>query len=307
MPVDASLPLSELARPHDAMRFDMDDEKLAELIDSIRCDGVLEPLLVIELTDELREKFTAAEDGEKWAAESIGAKYEVRAGDRRLISCRALNLSVVPCRVFTPDEPGYAGLMATENLIRQDASAYEEGVLFIRIRDTPGITEELMRRRCGGKSLGYIYERIALVEGDREIALAVHRGLIAMGVAKKLNQIRYPAPGQQGEKLTGEALQNAIASADAYRASFLERAIIGGCTIQVVEMWLRDWRQNAGVIVTSPAPAAEPMPPGGYPLPAITCAVCGESDEPHKFETVSIHRQELAAIRMAMAKQLAGG
>ena len=121
-----------------------------------------------------------------------------------------------------------------------------------------------------------------------------------MGVAKKLNQIRYPAPGQSGEKFTGQLLQDAIASADAYRASFLERAILGGCTIDVATPWVSQWRQSAGIVVTSTQPQLEPMPAEGFPLPQVTCALCGESDEPHKFETVSVHRNELALIRASL-------
>lgn len=307
MPKDLQIPLAQLIEPHDAMRYNMDDEKFAELMDSIRHDGIIEPLLCVLLTSEtpwLTEEglvrfYHRVHDGE--------TLYEVRAGHRRLLAARQLDYSPLPCRVFDPTEPAYAGLMATENLIREECSPFEEGCLFTRIKETPGITEEEMRRKCGGKSLPYIYDRINLVTGDEEIALAVHRGEISLGVAKKLNQIRYPAPGQQGEKFTGEALQNAIASANAYRRMFLERAVLGGCTISVAHSWVDQWRQSAGIVVGPTAPPLEPMPAEGFPLPQLTCALCGESDEPHKFETVSIHREELAAYRVALAQQRQGG
>lgn len=300
MPRDALIPLGQLVEPHDAMRFDMDDEKLDELTDSIRRDGVLSPLFVIALAEvPVREVAIMGETPEQ-TAERVKDLYEVRAGHRRLLCCRRLAFSPVPCRIFAPDENAYAGLMATENLIREETSDFEQGNLFAQIAQIPGITEEEMRKRCG-KSLSYIYDRIKLVEGDENIALAVHRKQIAFGVAKKLNQIRYPAPGQTGEKFTGEALTNAIASADAYRAMFLERAVAGGCTIAVAESWVAQWRQSAGIVVTSDGPKMEPMPVEGFALPQVACAICGEFDEPHKFETVTIHRNELALIRSALA------
>jgi ParB/RepB/Spo0J family partition protein len=307
MPTDLAIPIEQLVEPSDAMRYDMDDEKLSELISSIRRDGVLEPLLVIPIATPLSEKECVERDGAAVVVAAAPSQYEVRAGHRRLLACRQLMYSPIPCRVFTPDEPAYDGLMATENLIREDVTPFEEGCLFARIAEIPGITEEEMRAKCGTKSLNYIYDRIALVTADKEVALAVHRRQISLGVAKKLNQIRYPTPGQVGEKLVGDALTNAIASADAYRAMFLERAILGGATIAVAESWVAQWRQSAGLVVTSAQPAIEPMPAGGYPLPSITCAICGESDEPHKFETVSIHRHELAAIRAGMAAQAGSG
>jgi ParB/RepB/Spo0J family partition protein len=284
------------------MRFEMDDEKLAELIDDIRRNGVLSRLWVIDYG--LKCSAAAAEGLPGVEPENPFAQvlYEVRAGHRRLIACQHLLLTPVPCTLYTPADSAYAGLMAIENLIREEPSSFEEGHLFARIAETPGITEDELRRRCA-KSLAYIYDRIALVKGDPEIALAVHRKLISFGVAKKLNQIRYPAPGQQGDKFTGEALQNAIASADAYRAMFLERAVTGGCTIAVAESWVAQWRQSAGIVVQSGQPAIEPMPAAGYPLPQVTCALCGEPDEPHKLETISVHRAELAAFRAALAQQ----
>lgn len=300
MPTDLQIPLAQLVEPHDAMRFDMNDAKMEELIHSIRRDGLLHPLLVIEAQVPETPQSVTGISGHEMIAVPPDKCYEVRAGHRRLLACRKLDYSPIPCRVFAPDEPAYLGLMATENLIREETSDFEQGCLFARVADIPGITEEEMRKRCG-KSLSYIYDRIKLVQGDTEVALAVHRGQIAFGVAKKLNQIRYPAPGQTGEKYTGEQLQNAIASADAYRAMFLERAVTGGCTIAVAESWVAQWRQSAGIVVQSSQPAMEPMPAEGFALPQITCALCGETDEPNKFETVSIHRNELALIRSAVA------
>lgn len=303
MPANCEATISSLVEPHDAMRFDMADDKFIELMDSIRVDGVLCPLFIVPLTLEYFQTWPEQDpsiNGRLLAGEQL---YEVRAGHRRLLACRQLQISSVPCRLFTPDEPAYAGLMATENLIREEVSAYEEGVLFTRIKETPGITEEEMRRKCGGKSLPYIYERIALVAGDEEVALAVHRGEISLGVAKKLNQIRYPAPGQQGEKFIGDALTNAIASADAYRRMFLERAQLGGATVQVATGWVNDWRQSAGIVVQSSTVAVEPMPSGGYALPNVICALCREEGQPHEMETITVHRNELAAFRAALAAQ----
>lgn len=300
MAIDLDIPLAQLTEPPDAMRYDMDDEKFAELVDDIRKKGVLSRLWVID--DHVRATETGPdENGDMLPlGQIVQYRYQVRAGHRRLLACRQLELPRVPCTVFTPEDAAYKSLMATENLIREEPSAFEEGAMFARIADEPGITEEELRKRCA-KSLPYIYDRIALVKGDEDVAIAVHKKLISFGVAKKLNQIRYPAPGQQGEKFTGEALQNAIASADAYRKMFLERAVTGGCTIATADSWVAQWRMSAGVVVQSAQPQMEPMPAEGFALPNVTCALCREDGQPHEMETVTIHRHELAAIRAAMA------
>jgi ParB-like chromosome segregation protein Spo0J len=305
MPEDRDIPLANLIEPHDAMRFEMDDTKLDELIGSIRLDGVLERLLVIELTPEMVRGVDGYPAG---MAEQLGyaaTLYEVRAGHRRLLACRALAFSPVPCTVFKPTDSAYSRLMATENLMREEPSEIEEAELFRRYKNEPGMTEEELRRRCG-KSLGYIYSMISIVEGDEAVALALHRKQISKGVALKLNQIRYPAPGMTGEKLVGDALQNAIASADAYRAMFLERAVTGGCSIAQAESWVAQWRMTAGVSVVPLLPPQEPMPPGGYPQFQNVCAVCGERDRQETLEGVYIHHDELVAIRAAVKAQTGG-
>jgi len=305
MSQDIIASLSSLIEPPDAMRFEMDDEKLDELIDSVRRYGILSRLWVIRPTlarcDEFPEEY-------KLYREHILAGldyFEVRAGHRRLLAARALGLAHVPVTLYSPDDAAYPSLMGTENLIREEPSAIEEAELFRRIKDEPGMTEDELVRRCG-KKLGTIYRLIALVEGDKEIALAVHRKQIGAGVALILNRIRYPAPGMHGEKLTGDALQNAIASADAYRASFLDRAIAGGCSIAQAESWLAQWRMVAGVSVVSILPPSEPMPPGGYPEVQNMCAFCGERDRQSQLVGVYIHNDELVAIKAAI-KANSGG
>src|ERR1700738_301045 len=142
MPTDLLIPLEQLLEPPDAMRYEMDDEKMEELIDSIRRDGVLSPLFVIELPATLPQGDVARDGGATPPNGLAPHNYEVRAGHRRLLACRHIDYSPVPCRVFAEDEPAYAGLMATENLIREDVTPFEEGCMFAKIAETPGITEQ---------------------------------------------------------------------------------------------------------------------------------------------------------------------
>lgn len=303
MPEDRIAHLAQLVEPPDAMRFEMDDQKLRELEDSIRRVGVLSRLWVVRATPDRCNEYPEAYANIRERIEAGNEFLEVRAGHRRLLACRALSFLNVPVTLYHPADPAYAGLMATENLIREEPSEIEEATLFKRYKETPGMTEDELRRLCG-KSLGYIYEMISIVDGDFEIAKALHHRQISKGVALRLNRIRYPAPGMTGEKLTGDALQNAIAGADAHRASFLDRAINGGCSIAQADSWLAQWRIVAGVQVVSSVPPAEPMPPGGYPVMQNVCALCGERDRQEQMEGVYIHHDELVAIRAAMKARL---
>ena len=99
-------------RPNPAQpRKTFDETALAELTESIRCHGVIQPLSV----------------------RRTGAGYELIAGERRLRAAQAAGLSEIPCIVMTLDD-AESGLVAlVENLQRQDLDYIEEarGISFL--------------------------------------------------------------------------------------------------------------------------------------------------------------------------------
>src|SRR5579871_3254243 len=162
-----NIPVARLVAPEAPMRIEMDDERFAELVEDVRQRGVLQTLLV-------REK---------------GDVYQVIAGHRRLLAARQAGIESVPCLVSEGDEVDDTGDMIAENILREDVTPAEEGELFKRIASIPGIEEAELARRCR-RPLGYIYTRIALVEGDPDVCAAVHKRQITLGVATELNKVK---------------------------------------------------------------------------------------------------------------------
>jgi ParB family transcriptional regulator, chromosome partitioning protein len=123
-PADVEVAVERL-RPSPAQpRAHFDDRALADLTESIRAHGVLQPLLVR----------TASE----------GA-FEIVAGERRWRAAKAAGLSTVPVRVLAIDEQGSLAVAMVENLQREDLNPLEEAegyleLLRLRLADEPGFS-----------------------------------------------------------------------------------------------------------------------------------------------------------------------
>jgi ParB family chromosome partitioning protein len=118
----------------------MDDDKLAELADSIKRHGVLLPLVVIP-----------KENG-----------YEIVDGHRRYLACKLIGLEMIPVRVFRDAAAAKWGMMLDANMMREEVTAAEEGVQFLDLAEKENWT---MPQLCHffGRSEAYINDRVQLV------------------------------------------------------------------------------------------------------------------------------------------------
>ena len=115
-------------RPNPAQpRRRFEENALAELTESIRCHGVIQPLSV----------------------RRTGAGYELIAGERRLRAAQAAGLSEIPCIVMTLDD-AESGLVAlVENLQRQDLDFIEEALGISRLIKTQHLSQDQAARMLG--------------------------------------------------------------------------------------------------------------------------------------------------------------
>jgi ParB/RepB/Spo0J family partition protein len=270
------IPITQLTEPADPMRFEMSDEFLLSLCDSIKAQGILEPLCV--RPDHVFAKQTPNENNEivNGACEVLEWRYEVIAGHRRLIAARMAGLAELPCIVFEGEDADATAIMIAENIEREDVTAFEEGALYCKIADIPGMTEERLKAVIK-KPLGYIYTRIDLMRGDPNIAQSVQRKQINLGVARELNKVKH----------------------DGYRGMYLERAIQGGCTIELAKSWVSQWRMADSGLSEAQKQPLEPLPGPEHIAQPQACWLCHENSDPWNLEPVWIHRQELHAMRMA--------
>lgn len=157
VPIDRIQP-----NPYQARRS-FDDERLAELAESIKGHGILQPLLV-------RRR---------------GEGFELAAGERRWRAARLAGLTTVPVVVKEMGDEEIARIGLVENLQREDLNPMEEARAYKRLIDEFGVTQDDLAETLG-KSRPAITNTLRLLNLPDEIQGHVSRGTISMGHARAL-------------------------------------------------------------------------------------------------------------------------
>lgn len=161
-----ALPLDSIDEPALPSRSTMDDEKLDQLVESVRANGLHQPLVVAR----------------------VGERYEVIAGHRRWHACKRAGMATVPCKVYADKVPSLIVIQAEENSRREDLNPADEAIWFMQLLDEAcgGDIEKLSA--MVGEKVSYIDNRIALYRGDAEVFKALQDGQIKIGVAQVINK-----------------------------------------------------------------------------------------------------------------------
>lgn len=159
-----TLPIDEIEPNRDQPRKTFDKTALAELADSIRAHGVLQPLLVRPSAD---------------------GSYRLVAGERRYRAARMAGLTEVPVTVreMTDEEESVFALI--ENLQREDLNAIEEAEGLKQLIESYGLTQEQAASRVG-KSRTAVTNALRLLNLPQTVSDLVKNGKISMGHARAL-------------------------------------------------------------------------------------------------------------------------
>lgn len=158
------IPVGDLRpNPHQP-RLHFDEEALAELSDSIREIGVLQPVLV-----------RPAEDG----------LYELIAGERRWRAARRAGLATVPAVVRPTTDVSSVEQALVENLHRQDLTALEEAAAYQQLLEDFDLTHEQVANRVG-KSRAAISNSLRLLSLPPSIQHLLADGRLSAGHARAL-------------------------------------------------------------------------------------------------------------------------
>lgn len=144
-----------------------DPEGIAELAESIRAHGIIQPLIVSR------------------PAAGTGAPYQLIAGERRLLAARQAGLSRVPVIVKEASPQALLELALVENLQRQDLGPLEEAGAFRRLAEEFGLTQEAIAARVG-RSRSAVANSLRLLTLSPEIQGSLARGEITAGHARAL-------------------------------------------------------------------------------------------------------------------------
>ena len=163
MRADSTLPLDRIRPNKDQPRRTFDDVELAELADSIRQNGVLQPLLV-------RDR---------------GDYYEIVAGERRYQAARAAGLDEVPVIIRDISDDDVFKLALIENLQRSDLSPLEEANGYRQLIKEKGLTQEELAKILS-KSRSTITNTLRLLDLPEEVQELVETGQLTAGHSRAI-------------------------------------------------------------------------------------------------------------------------
>ncbi len=158
--------INDLKRNTFQPRKNFNKENLEELTQSIKEQGVIQPIVV-------RPDKTA--DG----------KYEIIAGERRWLASQNAGLHEVPIVVLNVDDVKSLEFAIVENVQRQDLNPIEEARGYQRLVDEFNYNQDKLSNFIG-KSRSYIANSLRLLSLPEEILLMVEQGNISAGHARTL-------------------------------------------------------------------------------------------------------------------------
>ena len=155
--------INDIAPNPDQPRKNFNEEKLKELADSIKAQGVIQPLVLTPVT----------------------GGYQIIAGERRWRAARLAGIREVPCIVRKLTDEQKALLTIIENMQREDLDPIEEAEGLNRMAETYGLTHEQIARSVS-KSRADITNSLRLLKLPAVIRSMVSDGLITKGHARAL-------------------------------------------------------------------------------------------------------------------------
>lgn len=195
------LPLTALQAGKYQPRQKMEAGALQELADSIREQGVMQPLLV---------RLVSA------------GKYEIIAGERRFRAATLAGLKEVPVLVSGADDQAAAAMALVENMQREDLNPLEESQGLARLIDEFGFTHE-QAAKAVGKSRSAITNLLRLANLAKPVQAMLLAGDIDMGHARAL----LPLPSASQVALAQRISAQGLSVREAERMS-AALAIAGG-------------------------------------------------------------------------------
>jgi ParB family transcriptional regulator, chromosome partitioning protein len=145
-------------------RRTFDQARLAELAESIRVRGVLQPIVVRPLA---------------------GGSFELVAGERRLRAAQMVELETIPALVRDTDDWERLDLALAENMARVDLNAVEEARACAMLVDDLGLTKQEVGRRVG-RSRVAISNLVRLLELPEEALELIEKGDLTEGHGRAL-------------------------------------------------------------------------------------------------------------------------
>lgn len=158
------LPIHLLQPSQYQPRKNMSDDALSELSDSIRAQGVIQPVVVREVAAQ---------------------QYEIIAGERRWRASRQAGLQSIPCIIKVVDDRSAVAIALIENIQREDLNAIEEAEALERLQSEFSLTHQQVADAVG-KSRTTVSNLLRLNQLEAVVKRMVEKRQLEMGHARAL-------------------------------------------------------------------------------------------------------------------------
>ena len=159
-----TLPIEYLQRGKYQPRQDINPEKLQELADSIKAQGIIQPIVVRKVSFE---------------------KYEIIAGERRWRAAQVVGLIQVPVVIKDIDDRSAMAMALIENIQREDLNSLEEAEALKRLIDEFEMTHQHIAEAIG-KSRTTVTNLLRLIDLHPEVKKLLANNQLEMGHARAL-------------------------------------------------------------------------------------------------------------------------
>ena len=145
-------------------RKNFEEKEIKELSESIKNQGLIQPIVVRETPDNM---------------------YEIIAGERRWRACQLAGLHSVNCVIMSVDDKSVYELALIENIQRENLNIVEEAKAYKNLIQLNGLKSDELSKKIG-KSSSHISNLIRILDLDEEIHQMIIDGKISMGHARAL-------------------------------------------------------------------------------------------------------------------------
>ena len=149
-------------------RKEFSPDSLNELVESIRAEGLLQPIVVRQLGD----------------------KFQLIAGERRWRAFQQLKIKAIPARVMTSSDASSASLALIENLQREGLNPIEEAHGYASLIRDFDLTQDAAAQRVG-KGRATVANALRLLALEAELQAYVSKGMLSVGHAKVLLGVEH--------------------------------------------------------------------------------------------------------------------
>ena len=178
------LPVDVIQRGKYQPRKDMEPEALQELADSIKAQGVMQPIVVRPISDK---------------------KYEIIAGERRWRATQQAGLDTIPVVIRDVSDEAAIAMALIENIQREDLNPIEEASSLQRLQQEFELTQEEVAQAVG-KSRSTVANLLRLMTLQPDVRRLVEHGDLEMGHAKALLALSGSDQSSAAQTVVGKGL-----------------------------------------------------------------------------------------------------